>query len=349
MKRWLVLGAKFAVSIALLAWLVSHARSNHTFDELAHQPKHWGLLTLAFLLVLASLLVSIVRWCYLVRALGLPFTLRAGLRLGFVGYLFNFVSLGSVGGDLFKAIFLARELPGHRPQAVATVVLDRLLGLYGLFLLASGFILGSGTWHGPNEDVNMICQLTLVGTLVGTAGLALLFSPGFTHGKLSNALRRLPHVGETAAKLLSAVGIYRTKPGVLAGALVMSLGVHVLSTFGIFALASGLPGNRPDLVEHFIIVPLGMLTAALPLPLNGLGAFEVVVDSLYRSVPSNVVVPRGQGLIVCLAYRLMTIAIATIGMGYYIGHRREVSEVLEREAHAGAGDEPRLIAATAVE
>ncbi len=60
--------------------------------------------------------LTFVRWYLLVRALGLHFRLLDAFRLGFLGYLFNFVSVGSVGGDLFKAIFIAREQPGAVPR-----------------------------------------------------------------------------------------------------------------------------------------------------------------------------------------------------------------------------------------
>ena len=67
--------------------------------------------------------------------MALPFRIRDAFRLSFLSYLLNFVSVGSVGGDLFKAFFIAREQPGRRTEAVATVVVDRIVGLYGLLLV----------------------------------------------------------------------------------------------------------------------------------------------------------------------------------------------------------------------
>ena len=64
--------------------------------------------------------------------LHLPFRLRDAFRLGFLAFLLNFVSVGAVGGDLFKAFFIARDQPGRRTEAVATVVVDRLVGFYAL-------------------------------------------------------------------------------------------------------------------------------------------------------------------------------------------------------------------------
>ena len=95
-------------------------------------------------MVFCAVSLTFVRWYLLVRALGLNFRLLDAFRLGFLGYLFNFVSVGSVGGDLFKAIFIAREQPGRRTEAVATVLVDRVVGVYALVLLTSTVICWAG-------------------------------------------------------------------------------------------------------------------------------------------------------------------------------------------------------------
>ncbi len=348
MKPWLIKLLKFGISAAIIAWLVNDARNDDTFAKLVQQPKHWGLLAGAFALCMTSIAITMVRWYYLVRALDIPFTLRDAFRLGFVGYMFNFVSLGNVGGDLFKAIFLAREQSERRAEAVASVMADRIIGLYALFLLATGVMFAFGRLNSPNEQMNIICQATIAGTVLGTLGLALLMWPHFTEGTFAAALRKLPRVGPTCDKLLGAVRIYRGKPGVLFAALAMSIGVHTIATIGFYLIAQGLPGNSPNLADHFIIVPLSMVAGALPLPLNGLGAFEGVVDYFYRTVPQGFVVLKGQGLIVSIGYRVITIMIAMVGVWFYLGQRRESGaskKLTERSAPDKSETESQLTAA----
>ena len=212
LKPWLIKLLKFGISAAIITWLVIDARGDATFATLVEQPKHWGLLAAAFAFCFTSIVITFLRWYYLVRALGIPFTLLDAFRLGFVGYMFNFVSLGNVGGDLFKAIFLAREHKERRAEAVASVMADRIIGLYALFLLATAVMFGFGRFNAPNEEMNVICRATLVGTLVGTFGLALLLWPHFTEGKFAAALRRLPRVGPTADKLLGACAFTVASP-----------------------------------------------------------------------------------------------------------------------------------------
>ena len=326
MKRLLLNLIKIGVSVAILAVLFTGAQQS--LDDLRNQPKNWGLLGIAGLLGMLAVCVTFVRWSGRVRALDLPFTLRDAFRLGFVGYLFNFVSLGSVGGDLFKAVFVAREQPGRRAEAVATVVIDRAVGLYGLFLLATVAILWSGMLLSPVPEIRVICQLTVGGTVVGTLAVALLLSPGVSRGRISRVLVQLPKIGPTLGRLLVAVRIYNQQKSVLAIALALSLLVHILSTVCFFVIALALPGSAPSFADHYLIVPLGMVAGAMPLPMAGLGATEAVVEFLYTHVPSTAAIAPGAGLLVCLAYRAITILIAIIGAVYYATNRAIMAQAV---------------------
>ena len=70
----------------------------------------------------------------------------------------NFVAPGSIGGDLFKAIFLAHGQPGRRTEAVATVIADRLLGVTTILVIASIGILATGLLERTEPDAQSTLQ-----------------------------------------------------------------------------------------------------------------------------------------------------------------------------------------------
>ena len=121
---------KILLPIAVIAWLLSRLEPEQV-TMLREQPKDWGLLIAAFVLTFVAVSLSFLRWWLLVWALGLPFRILDAFRLGFIGYLMNFVSAGAVGGDLVKAFFIAREQPGRRAEAVATVVVEFVESHFG--------------------------------------------------------------------------------------------------------------------------------------------------------------------------------------------------------------------------
>src|SRR5262249_36368153 len=145
----------------LLAYVVWSNWAPNSDQGLAHiwqkhvvegEPIHAGYFVLAAVIYSASVLVTFGRWYVLVRAQDLPFTLPDALRLGLIGFfLSNFLPAGSVGGDIIKAAFLARE-QSRRTVAVATVLIDRAIGLWGLFWLVA--ILGIIFWAAGSPEIH---------------------------------------------------------------------------------------------------------------------------------------------------------------------------------------------------
>ena len=318
---------KFALAAALIGWLVYDASRKPEFTAILREPKDYRLIGLASLLLFVGVLGTFVRWQLLVRALGFPFTLREGIRLGFLGYLFNFIAPGGVGGDIFKAVSVARQFHGRKAQAVATVFVDRIIGLYAIMLVASTAILWEGLATSEMADVRRISIGTLLCTAVGAVMLAMMLIPGFTSGRLSRRLAGLPKVGRVFAQLLDAVRMYREQMPTIYLSLLISFGVHCCSVGCYYLLGKSFPGASPSLGEHFVIVPLAMVVGALPITPNGLGTFELAVETLFPMMSTEHVAGE-RGLIVSLFYRLITIGIALIGVVLYFVSRRDVAAAL---------------------
>lgn len=333
MKKLLITLLKFGISFSILGYLFYRAGEDQSFAALVHQEKQWGLLVLAFAVAMGAVSVTFTRWFLLVWALGLPFTLKDAFRLGFLGFLCSFLTLGVVGGDAIKAVFIARQIPRRRAEVVATVVLDRAIGLFALFIVASLALLAVDLTAIQARNPSGLIAVQRTGqvafglTIAGVVAAALFLLPGVTTSRPFEALVRIPRIGGTLKRLIGALRVYRRKLWLLAVALAMSLAVHTLLTVTIFLIACGLPGAQPTLGTHLVIVPISMLGSSVPLP-GGLGAFEFALDFLYRGV-SSTAMPEGQGFVIALAYRVITLVIAMIGVFYYLTSRREVAQLIK--------------------
>lgn len=336
MKKKLVLIAKLALSLSILVYVVIHAKSENPglFADFVAREKNWPALLLAWALCMLAVFITLLRWYYLVRAIGLPFRLSDALRLGFLGYMFNLVSLGSVGGDLFKAVFIAKEHPQHKAAAISTLIVDRMVGLLAL-LMVGAIAVSVVDLPTGDPEIRLMRNASLIGAVVCAAVMGIMLLPGFSSGPLAEFFSRLPRVGSTFAQLFGAVRMYRRRLDVLIGTTVMSFGNHCLYVAGIYFLAIGLAsGQTASLAEHFVIVPLGWIAGALPLPLGALGVFEGAVNYLYVQVAD---VADGEGLLVAFGYRIITVVIAAVGMVFYLRSRSEVAQAwqdAEREREA---------------
>ena len=298
------------------------------FTKLVEQPKRWSLLLAGLVCTLSATTLTFVRWHLLVRAVGIRIRLLNTLRLGALGYALNFVSLGSIGGDLFKAIFLAHGQPGRRTEAVASVVADRVLGLTTFLVLASLGILTSDLLDRASPALEALCDAILVTAAVALIGAAITLSvPHLSGPRMIAWVHGLPLVGPTAARLLAAVATYRDQKHVLAAAAAISFAANAFNISAVYLVASGLPIERPTYLEHFVIVPVANMVGAIPATPNGLGTREAAVDLLYRTVPRNEHIDEGVGTMVALAHRVTEMTVAVLGLLYYLSHRREVREV----------------------
>jgi glycosyltransferase 2 family protein len=332
LKKLLLILLKVSLSLGILAYLVAQAHGNRVFADLAQRYKDpglsWGLLVLATAACFLAVLISLIRWYFLVRAVDVPFRLRDALRLGFLGYLFNLMPMGIVGGDLLKAVMLAKENRGRRPEAVASVFVDRVIGLYVLFVVASAAILLTGFLEIPHPRLQWVAKLTLALTALATVAVALPLLPDLSRGKTTRWIAGVPYVGLPLFRLLEAVRMYRLKLPILAVSTLMTVAIHSFFAVGIYLIARGIYGEAvPSLGMHFVIAPLSAVTGVIPLPL---GPFEMVLDLLYAKVPlpfgGSMAV--GQGLVVALAYRIISVLCAAVGICYYLGSRQEVSDVM---------------------
>ncbi len=346
MKKLLITLLKVALSLAIIAYLVwkstrGEANAN-AFVVLRDRPKDWGVLGCAWGCCLLATLLTFVRWWYLVIALGVPLRFRDAIRIGFWGYLLNMAPLGIVGGDVVKAVMLDHECPNYRAKVLASVIFDRAVGLYLLFVVASAALLITGFWRTDVRDLQVICYATFIVTAVGGLAIAAILGPGISNGRILAALARIPRVGRFLHNVIEAVRMYARKPTVLILSSLMSIGVHSLFAVGCYLIARGLFEQFPSLGMQFVIMPLGSATQVIPL---SFGPFEVMLDFLYAHAHIAQVV-AGQGFVVALGYRAVALLIALLGLPYYFGNRREMAEVIhEVEVEAPelelAGGEPQ--------
>ena len=340
MKKYIIIFLKLAVSLGIIAYLIwSTTRGQgkeNALADLKSQPKNWEYLAEAWAVATLAVLVTFVRWWFLIRALEIPCRFHDALRISFWGYLFNFLPLGIVSGDVVRIVMLAHEHPTHKTKAATSVFVDRAIGLYVLFVVASAAILLTGYANDRlPELIVFCCRVTIALTIAGGVGIGLVLTPPVIDGKLVRRMETLPRVGRLIKNLLDAVRMYRRKPMVLAISSLMSVAVHCVFAFSIYLVARGLPGNGPPLSAYFVIVPLSMATQVIPF---SLGPLEFALEKLYLHAPTaaGAIIP-GRGFVLAICYRLVTLLIAALGIPYYLGNRKEVTEAIhEREEEENA-------------
>jgi uncharacterized protein (TIRG00374 family) len=320
---------KIAVPVALLVWLIfqAHKSDPNTLQRFIEQPKNWPLLTAALLACFMGVIFSFVRWHMLVNCLGIPFRLPDAFRLGFIGYLLTFVSFGSVGGDLFKAFFIAKEQPERRTEAIASIFVDRVVGLYTLLLFTSVSV-ALIIRNRQNDELQVLATACWGLASVATIGVAVIMSKKFSLRWLAFYLRRYHWVYAVILRLDFALGMYRSCWKTVVAAIGISVVSHMLFATTIFLAArSVLSAECPSWAQHLVMWPVAGAASALPIAPGGLGTFEAILSYLYKTtaIPT---VQLGDGLIIALLFRAMSFSVASMGVVMYWTRRRQIQTAI---------------------
>ncbi len=334
--RTLVNVSLMALAFGLLGWTVWSNRGQ--IREVIDARPDGRLFAVGFALYLTALLLTFLRWFFLVRALGLPFRMTDATRLGFIGNVFNLVIPGAVGGDLIKAAFLCREQE-RKTQAVASMVIDRILGLLGLFVLAS--MAGALAWGTAPGPVRNLILLAWAAVAAGLIGLAVLFTPAL-YRPLHRVLSGRGRVGAIFDELVAMAAVYRTRLGTIAGCLALAVVSHSLFVGAFSVVDHALyPASAPSVARHYVIVPLALFTTAVPLPFGALGLTEQASETLFELVGFP------GGAVAMMGYRVLMYAGGLVSLLVYLANARQVrnlrsqAEAIETDLEQGTiGTEP---------
>lgn len=210
-------------------------------------------------------------------------TFRRSVQFTFAGNFFNFALPGTTGGDLIKAYYIA-QLTHRKTEAVTTVFLDRVVGLLGLMILASGMFLFSHravSWD-PKLYASIATGLGVVWTVL-IAGSLVIFSGRMRRAfGLSTLAARLP-AGEQLLRVGRATVAMRQHLSLVLLCLVGTLGLQLLVVISAYVMSRALAMSG-GFVLYFICVPIGFLIAAIPIsPPQAFGVMEVAYIQFFAT------------------------------------------------------------------
>jgi uncharacterized protein (TIRG00374 family) len=284
------------------------------------EPIHWGYLLTGFAIFASAAFLTFVRWYLLVRAQALQVTLPEAIRLGLIGLFYNSFLPGGVGGDIVKAAGLARTQE-RRTVAVATVLMDRVIALWGLVWFAA--VLGSVFWlSGALDGKGAAPAKTIVTIFLAIVAVSLVV--WVVMGLLSDAkaeqfaqrLGRIPKVGGSASEMWRAVWLYRRRQLWVWLTIGLSWICFVGYVMAFYCTANAFHDGKtdlPTLSQHFLIVPIGLVIGTVPLFPGGAGISQAGFGGLYELFSC----PMQNGFLASLIYYVMQCAAGLLGFVVY--------------------------------
>ena len=286
MKKVVLFVLKLGIATGILIWLI--LRSGLDFQSAAAVPLRYPALAAACVMI--QLLLTIIRWYYLLRCIGIVLPFREIFSLGMQGQFFSlFIPAGSVGGDLIKAGILAKRSPGgEKFNGVFSILVDRLCGLTALMLFT---LLGCGVFYrvilGFPSELRIgifTAMLVCAGVLCATATVFfhdILYRISFMK-KILSLLDRISRGAFTRAA--DAIAQYRKHWKLLLGWIAASTFIFFpFLAAALWFLGFGVCGQSLPASLCLLASNLSQTAAAVPLTNGGIGVRDAVAARIFAA------------------------------------------------------------------
>ena len=262
-KNVLILALKLTVTAGLIYWVVLPGVEVDTILDRIDRLSPGFVLIAAALIFFQNVIVVTWRWERVVAAIDAAVPPWRLFKTTIITLFFNQVLPSTIGGDGMR-IWLLRGMGRPTGLAFRSVLIDRLLGFFGLLLLG---LVGSLYLMVRLDDAGPVWVLALI----SLAGLALIaLAPA-----LVGVMRLLPidRIRRGFATLAREVDLLaRDRPRLMKLVAASVVGQLALAA-AVSCLARGLEVHV-DLLGAFAVVPGVMVAASIPISIAGWGVRE---------------------------------------------------------------------------
>ena len=292
LKKILTTLLKFGLVGVLIWWMIGSGRLNTSSLSIFYENTNFLMVSLLFWVGVPVGLGSL-RWHMLLRGAKVHVAYLRALQLQLVGLFFNTAMPGAVSGDLVKAVYVVRDQRGQKRTAAAiAIILDRVVGLMGLFTIAgigSVFFLQSLSANPVLLPMAYLVFLCGLGMIVFLAIVFYPHKPG--RDPFERILTKKPwlihYLFAAALKVYRALRSYRDHPRDLFAAWGVSVLIQGLGISYYWYTTVQLTGQIPPFFEFVIVLPFGMIATVLPIAPGGLGVGHLAFDKLFSVIGLN--------------------------------------------------------------
>jgi len=315
-KGLLVFAAKAAVAVLLVGWLV---KSGHLeMGALGIFLDRPWLLAMDIGLFAAGALIATARFGVLLGLADVEVPLSTLFRLQMTAFFFNVVIPGNIGGDVVKALYIARDAPKEKRTTILLVAfVERLLGVSALVILGALITLvRPALWSDP-----LLRPLAAVVAAVGGAtllgGALALVVVRRAGARLDRYTSGPSKISKLLNQLVASMRLLSAGPARLLVALGLSMAFHALGMAFFTVLTRALLEQAVPYSSVATIFPLGLLTLILPISPSGLGVGHVAFKRLFEAIG------LAGGATVFNVYVLGQIAPCLLGVFWFLALKRK--------------------------
>ena len=307
--RWL-----FALSI--LAWLFRSGKlaSLSDLEKLFASPVFFILAICGFAV---NYVLNFLRWYILLKGAEIEIKFSENIRLSMIGQFFSIFMPGAVGGDLIKAVYVAKQYPNHRTKGVASILLDRILGFLTLLLSATFFFLLGFNFRNLSSSLKFFILFLSMGTFVL---LLMILLPG----RAAKLLKKIELPHSLWERMIRTLESFARRPQTLLWALGASILGQAGCIFGFYMIGqilfSSFPWGQMNVLGFMAGTAVGVTASALPLSPMGLGVGQIAFGKVFSLLGAP---HESYGIVIISAAQIIMFALNLSGALWFLKSKQK--------------------------
>jgi uncharacterized membrane protein YbhN (UPF0104 family) len=261
------------LTAAVLAYLASTIDLGDTARALARLSPLAAIAVLALLALDRA--VIIWRWIILIRATGQRVAAKSAAWIYLVSSFIGSFTPGGIGGDAARAYTLTQRT-SQASDAVASIAMDRVLGLFSLLLVG---LAGAVAW---GRQTGRPAGILLLTAAAGASGcVALLWADRWARAAIPERWRSRG-IGLRFTRMADAISQYRGQRRAIGAVLLLSIGLQLLRIVQAYLLGTGIGIDVP-FSYYLVFMPIGLIGLLLPISVGGFGLPQGFIVALLQT------------------------------------------------------------------
>lgn len=307
---------KMVFSFGLLYWFIATGRLPLEQMRVLADIKviFWGLILSGGTLFLAS-----ERWRAILQSQGFQAQVGPTMRMTLIGNFFSFFMPGGVGGDVIKAYYAVQNVGKKKAQAVATVIFDRILGLFTMVIMAFVACLAEPALLVHNSVVRSFFVLLGLLTLGFLLAFFLLWSRRTVtfRGRVLQWSEGISFIHRN----LNRLNQFSLRKKQFFQIILLSILSQTMSLLFFIGIASSIGFGDIPLAVYLFVVPMGFIATALPVSPGGIGVGQAAFFFLFNLALGH---ESQVGTVVITAFQVFLLAYGLIGALLYVFIRQHL-------------------------
>ena len=330
LKEHIISFLKFVVAASIIYYMIATGKLN--LHDIAQLTQKKLMIFKVIVMIFAGYALLTIRWYMLLTCQGVAASFSAVTRITCIGLFFNSFMLGSVGGDLIKAYYIAKENAGYRTRAIMSILIDRIVGLESLLILTFITLLFNYTFIVTIPPLRALLTAIGICLVVSLVAAAVVFSKTiknvFAAIGLNTIIAFLPKK-DILINSYNAVHSYSGKKKKLFQALLISLLTNIIMLYIFYMIGREIGETVIPFLGYCSIVSAGVITLSIPIAPAGIGIGQAAFYNLFTWYGAQ---SGALGATIITVFQLIQLMVNVSFVFVYLSNKRAIERAVNLSA-----------------